>query len=187
MFAAGIGGGFTGRPVDLLIIDDPIKDREQADSHIYRENVWDWWTDVGAARLAPGAPVMLILTRWHHDDLAGRLLAADDGATGGSSTSPPRPTTTPPRARPTPSAARPASSWTSARGRTRPQWERRKRMAGSRTWAALYQGRPAPDAGNLFKRDWWPRTTSPVGRPRRRVPRVPGADPATSRSSSPGT
>lgn len=67
VYTTGIGGSLTGRPVDLLIIDDPIKDREQADSTIYRNRVWDWWTDVASTRLAPGAPVILILTRWHQD------------------------------------------------------------------------------------------------------------------------
>ena len=79
VYTAGVGGALTGQPVDLMIIDDPIKDRVQADSAVYRDRVWDWWTDTAATRLAPGAPVVLILTRWHHDDLAGRLLAAEDG------------------------------------------------------------------------------------------------------------
>src|ERR1039458_7383017 len=69
VYSVGIAGGLTGRPVETLIIDDPIKDREEADSQTYRDRVWDWWTDVAEPRLAPGAPVVLILTRWHEDDL----------------------------------------------------------------------------------------------------------------------
>jgi hypothetical protein len=79
VLSVGIGAGVTGRPADLLIVDDPIKDRKEADSKTYRQAVWDWWTDSASTRLAPGAPVVVILTRWHEDDLAGRLLAAEDG------------------------------------------------------------------------------------------------------------
>ena len=75
----GIGSGLTGRPLDALIIDDPFADAEQAGSAYYRDRVWDWWRSVGAPRLAPGAPCCVILTRWHEDDLAGRLVAAEDG------------------------------------------------------------------------------------------------------------
>lgn len=82
VFTTGVGGPLTGRPVDLLVIDDPVKDRETADSETYRERAWTWWTDTAAARLAPGAPVVLIMTRWHEDDLAGRLLAADAAGEG---------------------------------------------------------------------------------------------------------
>ena len=74
VLSVGIGAGLTGRPADVLLIDDPIKDRAEADSEVYRDRVWDWWTEVGSTRLAPGAPVIVILTRWHHDDLAGRPL-----------------------------------------------------------------------------------------------------------------
>ena len=61
VFSIGIGGGVTGRPADMLIIDDPIKSRAEAESSAYRERVWDWWTDEASARLAPGAPVVLIM------------------------------------------------------------------------------------------------------------------------------
>ncbi|MCA0332286.1 MAG: terminase family protein, partial [Actinobacteria bacterium] len=57
IYAAGIGGALTGRPIDLLIVDDPFKDRVEAESATYRQRAWDWWTDVGAPRLAPGATV----------------------------------------------------------------------------------------------------------------------------------
>lgn len=61
VFSVGIGGGLTGRPSRLMVIDDPIKDRKEADSETFRQAVWDWWTDVASARLAPGAPVVVIL------------------------------------------------------------------------------------------------------------------------------
>jgi len=75
VYSVGIGGGITGRACDLMVIDDPIKNRTEAESRVYRERVWSWWTDEASARLAPGAPAVLILTRWHHGDLAGRLLS----------------------------------------------------------------------------------------------------------------
>lgn len=150
VFAAGVGGALTGRPVDLLIIDDPIKDREQADSSIYRDRVWDWWTDVASTRLSPGAPVVLILTRWHEDDLAGRLLAAEDADRW-------RVVNIPALAETDndPLGRAPGQWLTSARGRTDDQWESIRRQAGSRTFAALYQGHPSPPAGNIFARDAW--------------------------------
>jgi hypothetical protein len=76
----GIGGGLTGKPLDALVIDDPIADEKQASSAAYRDRVWAWWQAVGSTRLAPGAPVICILTRWHEDDIAGRFLAAEDAA-----------------------------------------------------------------------------------------------------------
>lgn len=77
--AVGIRGGLTGRPVDALFIDDPISNLEQANSKTYRDQAWGFWQSVGMTRLAPGAPVVLVRTRWHADDIAGRLLAAEDG------------------------------------------------------------------------------------------------------------
>ncbi len=156
VYSAGIGGALTGRPVDLLIIDDPIKDRVQADSKTYRDRVWDWWTDAASTRLAPGAPVVLILTRWHHDDLAGRLLAAEDGHRW-------RVVNIPAEAidDEDPLGRAPGQFMQSARGRTVQQWQRIKVQAGPRTWASLYQGRPSPEAGGIFPATW-PRYEHPV-------------------------
>lgn len=72
--AAGVGGAITGRGADDLLIDDPIKDREQADSPRYRQRTWDWYQDVASTRLMPGGIVIIVMTRWHEDDLIGRLL-----------------------------------------------------------------------------------------------------------------
>ncbi len=69
-----IGGPFTGLGVDLLIIDDPVKDRVEAESAVYRNRAWDWFTSVAFTRLEPGASAFVIQTRWHPDDLAGRLI-----------------------------------------------------------------------------------------------------------------
>lgn len=70
----GVGGGFTGKGADLLVIDDPFKDAKEAFSPTIRNNVWDWWQSVASTRLEPGASVFVVMTRWHHDDLAGRLI-----------------------------------------------------------------------------------------------------------------
>jgi phage terminase large subunit-like protein len=75
VYCVGIGGPLTGRPVDLLIIDDPVKDRAAAESDKLRDVAWDWWESVALTRLAPGGKVVLIQTRWHEDDLAGRILS----------------------------------------------------------------------------------------------------------------
>ena len=75
MVTAGVGGPITGRGADLLIIDDPVKNAEEANSPTYRDHVWEWWQTTARPRLEPGASVVLIMTRWHVDDLAGRLLA----------------------------------------------------------------------------------------------------------------
>lgn len=77
--AVGVGGGITGQGGNLIIIDDPVKSREEANSPAYRERCWDWYTDDLSTRMEPGAAIVLIMTRWHEDDLAGRILASEDG------------------------------------------------------------------------------------------------------------
>jgi predicted phage terminase large subunit-like protein len=72
--AVGVGGATTGSGANVFIIDDPVKNREEADSETIREKVWDWYTSVARTRLEKGGAVILIMTRWHLDDLGGRLL-----------------------------------------------------------------------------------------------------------------
>jgi predicted phage terminase large subunit-like protein len=83
MKTAGVGGQITGRGAHLLIIDDPVKDSEDANSQVIRDKKWDWWRTTAQSRLEPGGAVIVIQTRWHEDDLAGRLLReegmTDDG------------------------------------------------------------------------------------------------------------
>lgn len=162
LYSVGVGGGVTGRAADVLLIDDPIKDRAQADSETYRNGVWDWWTDAASARLAPGAPVVLILTRWHYDDLAGRLLDRDKDAGWNVLNIPAQADHRPEKGETDPLGREPGEFMQSARGRTTKQWEQRKKTAGTRTWASLYQGHPTPDTGNLFPRDSWARYTQPL-------------------------
>jgi predicted phage terminase large subunit-like protein len=161
VLSVGIGAGVTGRPADLMIIDDPIKDRKEADSQIYRDAVWDWWTDAASARLAPGAPVILILTRWHEDDLAGRLTKLDTEAGWRVLNIPAQADHRPEKGETDPLGRKPGEFMVSARGRTLHQWERRKATAGPRTWASLYQGRPAPAEGGIFPPEW-ARYTEPL-------------------------
>lgn len=73
--SAGVGGSFTGRGGKWILIDDPIKNREAADSQTFRDQLWDFWTSTLRTRLEGEGSVLLTLTRWHNDDLAGRLLA----------------------------------------------------------------------------------------------------------------
>lgn len=75
----GVGGSLTGTPVDIAIIDDPVKDAMEANSPQQRENVWDWYTTVLSTRLHNESRQLLIMTRWHEDDLAGRILNSPDG------------------------------------------------------------------------------------------------------------
>ena len=74
MTAAGVGGPITGKGAHLLIIDDPIKNDEEARSASFREKQWQWWQSVATTRLRPGALIVLIQTRWNRDDLTGRVL-----------------------------------------------------------------------------------------------------------------
>ncbi|WP_152185341.1 phage terminase large subunit [Segeticoccus rhizosphaerae] len=157
LFSVGIGGGVTGQKCDLLVIDDPIKSRLEADSKVYRDKVWDWWTDEASARFGAATSVVLILTRWHHDDLAGRLLAEPDS--DWQVLNIPAQCEDPES---DPLGRAEGEFMISARGRTREQWEQRKKTAGSRTWASLYQGHPTPDTGNLFPADGWARYDHPL-------------------------
>lgn len=139
--AAGVGTAVTGRGAHVLLIDDPLKDREEAESELRRQRIWDWYTSTAYTRLAPGGAVVVIQTRWHEDDLVGRLLAQQE--TGGDKWE---------------VLSLPAidnegkALW--------PEWydlpalERIRQAIGPRDWSALYQQRPAPEEGNFFKREW---------------------------------
>jgi predicted phage terminase large subunit-like protein len=79
LLAAGVGGTWTGHGVDVLIVDDPIKNREDAESRVVREKVFDWLTSTALTRVEPGGAVIVNMARWHADDLIGRL-ARDQAA-----------------------------------------------------------------------------------------------------------
>lgn len=157
LLSVGIGAGVTGRPADMMIIDDPIKDQQEADSAIIRQNIWDWWTSTASTRLAPGAPVIMILTRWHEDDLAGRMLTAEDGKIWKVLNIPAEADHDPNKGETDPLDRAPGEFMKSARGRTEAQWRSIKKRVGSRVWNALYQGHPSATEGNMFIREQWQR------------------------------
>jgi hypothetical protein len=84
MVASGVGGPMTGRGADLLIIDDPIKNSGQSQSETIRESHWDWWQSTASTRIEPGGCTIIIATRWHEDDLSGRLIKAAREGEGGA-------------------------------------------------------------------------------------------------------
>jgi len=141
-YAAGVGTAVTGRGADVLLIDDPFKDREEADSELRRDRVWEWYRSTAYTRLAPGGRIVLIQTRWHEDDLAGRLL--EEAAKGGDQWE----TLILPAISDAGDALWPESYPLEV-------LERHRRAIGPRDWSALYQQRPAPDEGVYFKREWF--------------------------------
>lgn len=160
MVTVGIGGGLTGRPVDVMIIDDPFEDMDQADSETFREAAKEWWRTTGSTRLSEGAIVVLIQTRWHEDDLAGWFLAENPGDWHHINI--PAIADHKPAEGETDILGRQVGQWMiSARGRTAAGWEKRRRDAGSRGFAAMYQGRPSPAEGGILKRSWWRYYTTP--------------------------
>jgi predicted phage terminase large subunit-like protein len=168
----GVESGFTGRAAEALVIDDPFADMEQAHSAYFRERVWSWWQSVATPRLAPGAPVILIMTRWHEDDLAGRLVAAEDGHRWRVVNIPAVADHDPEKSQSDPLGREPGEWLASARGRTVAEWEQIRISVGSRVFTALYQGRPSPDQGNVWLRQWWRRYHEPLWS---QHPEVPGA------------
>jgi len=166
VYAIGIGGGITGRPVDLLIIDDPVKDIRAADSLLLSAQAWDWWQTAARPRLAPWAPVIVVATRWHEVDLIGRLLTkhAEDETAGIEHFDRWRVVNIPAQAEAEPDVLgrSPGEFMTSARGRTREQWEATKAATAPRFWTALYQGRPAAEIGEVWLKGWWRRYGEPL-------------------------
>ncbi len=165
MIATGIGGAITGEGADLLLIDDPIKNREEANSRTYRDKVWNEWQNTLRTRLHPGAAVIIIVTRWHEDDLVGRLLNPEYGD---------------------------VEDWTlinlpaiaeendlMEREIGQPLWPEHgfdekwakdtEKAVGSAVWASLYQQRPSAAEGAMVKREWWRRYSIPYNRDTNRV------------------
>lgn len=149
MIAAGVGGGITGHGADLFIIDDPVKDREEAESKTYRDKTWNWYTDVARTRLEPEAAIILIMTRWHSDDLAGRLL--EEMEKGGDKWETVR---LPALAEEKDPIGRKAGEALWPARYSKKTLLETKRAVGSRTWEALYQTRPIKSEGEIVKRDW---------------------------------
>lgn len=147
MIATGIGGSITGEGADLMIIDDPLKNNEEAQSVTIRNKVWDEWESTLSTRLHDGASVIAIQTRWHEDDLIGRLLerasrnwirlrlpaiAESDDLLGREIGEPLSP------------ELGYGVEWA----------EQKKKEVGSKVWASLYQQSPTPASGDVIKREW---------------------------------
>src|SRR3990167_603984 len=133
--AMGVGGGVTGKGGHVIIVDDPVKSREEAESETYRDKVWDWFTDDLYTRREPGAAVIVVMTRWHQDDLVGRLLR-DQPGTWEVLDMP---------------ALNEAGAALWPERYDLPALERIQRMIGDYAWSALYQQSPVPAAGGGFK------------------------------------
>jgi hypothetical protein len=136
--AAGVGTAVTGRGAHIALIDDPFKDREEADSERRRDLVWDWYRSTLFTRLMPGGAIVLIQTRWHEDDLAGDCSRP---RTIGRCLSFPRLTRT--------------AGHCGLNGTGNRPLARIKATIGPREWSALYQQKPQPDEGTFFQRDWF--------------------------------
>jgi predicted phage terminase large subunit-like protein len=172
--AAGVGQAIAGRRADLVLIDDPVKSREAAESQFERDQVWRWYQSDLYSRLTPGASVVLIMTRWHEDDLGGRLL--QEMHTGGDQWRIIELPAIAEETRPDPGRIPPVQiRFTDPIGRRAgealwPEWEdeealkRKRRVMGERDWSALFQQRPTPAAGVLFQRDKITQTLSPPSR-----------------------
>lgn len=146
-YAVGVGGPLTGRGAHLLLIDDPVKNREDADSEIIRRKTRDWYTSTAYTRLMPGGRIVIIQTRWHEDDLSGWLLAEHGHEDWVTLDLP---------------AISDAGEALWPEQYPLEELERIKRALPARDWSALYQQRPAPDTGDYFKREWIiPVTTVP--------------------------
>jgi predicted phage terminase large subunit-like protein len=147
MTTAGAGGALTGRGADLLIIDDPHKNAEEAYSAVHRERTWEWWTTTALTRLEPGAAVIVVGTRWHEDDLIGRILA-HEGEAWKVLRFPALAEEADPLGRAPGEALWPERYDVAALDRTR-------RGVGERAWEGLYQQRPFGDGTSFFKRAWF--------------------------------
>lgn len=155
MSTAGVGGPITGKGAHLLIIDDPIKNDAEARSPHCREKQWEWWQSVASTRLRPGGLTVVVQTRWHRDDLTGKILAqaAEAGRTW-------RQIKLTALAEPNDPLGRPIGA---------PLWpevytlERLEAIRATRTnyyWQALYQQSPVTDGGtewpdSCFGHDIW--------------------------------
>jgi predicted phage terminase large subunit-like protein len=145
---AGILGGITGKGAHLMIIDDPIKTAEEARSEVQREKIWKEWISSLSTRIEPPAIIILIMTRWHEDDLAGRLLNNE-------------------YAKPLPWKVinlplEAEKNDVLGRAEGEPLWIDRygydfikERKQYPESFNALYQGRPTSEEGNIFKREAW--------------------------------
>lgn len=145
-YAAGVGTGIAGFRAGLGMIDDPVRSRQDADSELIRDRIWEWYINDFRTRLVPGAPEILIQTRWHEDDLAGRALQHNDWKV----------VCLPAEAEPDDPLGREVGEflWADGDYGYAEQLSELKKTTPARTWSALYQQRPAPEEGDYFKSEW---------------------------------
>ena len=145
--SVGVGGAITGRGANVLLFDDPIKNREEAESEVYREKVWQFFTSTAFTRLEPKGVIVVILTRWHTDDLAGRILGNNELKRRCKVIHFPAIATQDERYR---------KQWEAL-------WPERfnlealteiKNTIGPYDWSALYQGNPVTSETQEFKPEW---------------------------------
>lgn len=153
LISRGIRSGITGNPANLVIIDDPVKNREEADSETFRNKVWEEWQNSIKSRLAAGAKVIVIMTPWHEDDLAARILANEHNAT--LLRLPVEAEEDDPLGREKGEPLCPELGKDAA-------WLSDFKMSyisdptgGARAWSALYQCSPRVEGGNIVQREWW--------------------------------
>jgi predicted phage terminase large subunit-like protein len=142
--SCGVGNPPTGEGFDLLIIDDPVKSREEAESEAYRERVWEWYTDDLYTRREPGCAIILIQTRWHEDDLAGRILASEQAGAWEKVSLPALATEDDPLGR------EPGEALCPERYPVE-ELQDIRRTQGGYAFEALYQQNPTPREGSFFK------------------------------------
>jgi len=153
-YAVGVGGGLSGRTVDLGIIDDPIKNREEAESKTYRDRVWSWFVSTFFTRqFGDDVPIIIALTHWHEDDLAGRLMRLSKVEFA-----------KPWRVVKLEAIAEQPDREIDPREIGDPLWaskyplselRARKAVMGKYEWSSLMQQAPTPPGGKLFKRAWF--------------------------------
>lgn len=135
MLAAGAGGTWTGHGVNLLVVDDPFKNREEAESQLMRDKLHEWLTSTALTRVEPGGGVVICHTRWHMDDLIGRLTQEEDGEWEVVNLPALDPDGVP--------------LWPDHWGAE--DLRHKKAEVGEYDWASLYQGQPRPRGGELFR------------------------------------
>jgi predicted phage terminase large subunit-like protein len=156
--AVGVGGPLSGRGADVLIIDDPFKDYEEAFSPVIREKVWNWYISVALTRVHKGGAIILIMTRWHDDDLAGRILrqAKETGEHWEIVSFPAI------AEKDEPNRRKGEALWPA--GKPLHELMKIRDTQGSMIWQSLYQQKPPKEQGNVFKREWFrPHKGEPFG------------------------
>lgn len=148
----GVGGGTTGQPAKIFVVDDPFADRKQADSVVTRETVWDWFSSVVSTRLAPGGGKLVMNTRWHLDDLVGRIVAQAESRPDGDRW---QVVTYKALAEESDRLHRKVGECLFPERYSLAEVLKKKATMIPRDWMALMQQEPVSDAGGYFKRTWF--------------------------------